>query len=124
MAARKKPQLKIQDTTLRHLWLAGLGLAESARRGSLSAANEAADRLDELKARAGLMAAETQANVRDGFATAREQGGTRASQFSAEVEARLAPVLAKLGLQPAQAPRARKSTRKPAARRKAGQANT
>lgn len=117
MATRKKPAPKTRDTTLRHLWLAGLGAVESARRGSLAAANDAADRLEGLKKRAGLMAAETQSTVRSGLAAAREQGGTRAGRLSAEVEARLAPVLVKLGLAPAHAPRPRKTTRKSAAKR-------
>lgn len=117
MAARKNEKLKIQDTTLRHLWLAGLGVAESARRESIKAANDAAERFDVLKKRAGTLADETQVNVREGIASVREQGGTRASQFSAEVEARLAPVLVKLGLKPAAAKRPRKTTRKTAAKR-------
>lgn len=119
MAARKNENLKIQDTTLRHLWLAGLGAAESARRESMKAANDAVARLDVLKKRAGTLADETQANVREGIASVREQGETRASQFSAEVEARLAPVLAKLGLAPAGKTGARKKTRKTAAKRTA-----
>ncbi len=119
MAARKNDKLKIQDTTLRHLWLAGLGVAESARRESIKVANDATARLDVLKKRAGTLADATQANVREGIVSVREQGGTRASQFSAEVEARLAPVLAKLGLTPAGSKRARKTTRKPATKRTA-----
>ena len=119
MAARKNEKLKIQDTTLRHLWLAGLGVAGSARRESMKAANDAAARLDMLKKRAGTLADETQANVREGIANVREQGGTRASQFSAEVESRLAPVLEKLGLTPAGAKRPRKTTRKTAGKRAA-----
>lgn len=134
MATRSKPGLKIQDTTLRHLWLAGLGVAESARRASLVVASEASEKLDSLKKRAGLVAAETQASVLDGITSVREQGSTRASQFSADVEARLVPVLVKLGLKPARAPRARNSqvkssakrtpaaSRKPVAKRKAGNA--
>ncbi len=117
MAAKKNEKLKIQYTTLRHLWLAGLGVAESARRESIKAANGAAARFDVLKTRAGTLADETRVNMREGFANVREQGGTRASQFSAEVEARLAPVLAKLA--PAAATRPRNTTRKTAAKRAA-----
>jgi len=120
MAARKNEKLKIQDTTLRHLWLAGLGVAQSARRESIKAANDAAARFDVLKKRAGTLADETQANVREGIANVREKGGNRASQFSAEVEARLAPVLAKLGLTPAGATRSgKKTTRKTSSKRTA-----
>lgn len=119
MAARKNANLKIQDTTLRHLWLAGLGVAESTRRESMKAANDAVARFDLLKKRAGSLADETQANVREGFASVREQGETRASQFSAEVETRLAPILAKLGLAPTGNTRARKKTRKTATKRTA-----
>lgn len=118
MAVKKKTTRKVQDTTLRHLWLACIGVAATARREAGKAADT---RLASLKQRASKIAGQAEANVRGGIASVREQGGTRASQFSAEVETRLAPVLAKLGLKPkpAQASHARKNTRKTPAKRAA-----
>ncbi len=119
MAVKKKTTRKVQDTTLRHLWLACIGVASTARREAGKAANDASTRVASLKQRASELAGQAQANVRGGIASVREQGETRASQFSAEVETRLAPVLAKLGInpQPAKASRARKATKKAPAKR-------
>ena len=99
MATRKKIKPK-QETTLRHVWLAGLGVVAIARRETLNAANDAAARVGALKKKAGKLADEAQNNVRDGIASARVQGEAKVGQFSADVEARLAPVLVKLGLKP------------------------
>jgi hypothetical protein len=112
MAAKKKTTPKSQETTLRHVWLAGLGLVAVARRETLNAANDAVAKVEAFKQQAGKLAGETQANVRDGIASVREQGEARVGQFSAEVESRLAPVLVKLGLKPK--PAAKKRGRKPA----------
>lgn len=121
MAAKKKTktQSRTQETTLRHLWLAGLGAIAVVRRETRNAANDAAAKVESLKQQAGKLANEAQANVRGGIASVREQGEAKASQFSADVEARLAPVLVKLGLKPKakQASRGRKPTRKTAAKR-------
>ena len=48
MAAKKKTASKAQETTLRHLWLAGLGLVAVARREASTAANDAASRVESL----------------------------------------------------------------------------
>ena len=121
MAAKKKTktQSKAQETTFRHLWLAGLGAIAVARRETRSAVNDAVARVESLKQQAGTLANEAQANVRSGFASVREQGEAKASQFSADVEARLAPVLVKLGLKPKakKASRGRKPAKKAAAKR-------
>lgn len=119
MAAKKKTKSKVQETTLRHLWLAGLGAAAVARRETVNAANDAIAKAVSLKKQAGKLADEAQANVLGGIASVREQGEAKASQFSAEVEARLAPVLVKLGLKPApkKATRRRKPVKKAAAKR-------
>ena len=112
MAAKKKTTPKSQETTLRHVWLAGLGLVAVARRETLNAANDAVAKVEAFKQQAGKLAGETQANVRGGIASVREQGEARVGQFSADVESRLAPVLVKLGLKPK--PAAKKRGRKPA----------
>lgn len=126
MAARKKTTAKTQETTLRHLWLAGLGLAAIARRETLNAANDAVAKVESFKKQAEKLANETQANVRGGIASVREQGEAtvgqfeaKVGQFSAEVEARLAPVLVKLGLKPdgGKTKRTRKTVKKAVAKR-------
>ncbi len=119
MAAKKKTTLKAQDTTLRHLWLAGLGALSVLRRETLNTANDTAAKVEAFKQQAGQLANEAQANVRDGIALMREQSEAKVGQFSAEVEARLAPVLVKLGLKPKtpKAARARKASKKIAAKR-------
>ena len=111
MATKKKTPSKAQETNLRHAWLAGLGLVAIARRETLNAANEATTRIAALKQQAGKLADEAQSNVRDGIACAREQGEARVGQFSAEVEARLAPVLVKLGLKPKPKSKSKRATR-------------
>ena len=123
MAAKKKTrtQSKAQETTLRHLWLAGLGAVAVVRRETRNLVDDAVARVESLKQQAGTLANDAQANVRGGIASVREQGEAKASQFSAEVEARLAPVLVKLGLKPKpkskRATRSRKPVGKTAAKR-------
>lgn len=121
MAAKKKTrtQSKAQETTLRHLWLAGLGAVAVVRRETRNLVDDAVARVESLKQQAGTLANDAQANVRGGIASVREQGEAKASQFSADVEARLAPVLAKLGLKPKakKASRGRKPSKKAAAKR-------
>ena len=116
MAAKKKTRSKVQETTLRHLWLAGLGVVAVARREALNAANDAAAKVESLKKQAARLAEEAQANVLGSLSTVREQGEAKASQFSADVEARLAPVLVKLGLKP-KATRGRKPAKKVVSKR-------
>jgi hypothetical protein len=114
MAAKKKTRTRsrAQETTFRHLWLAGLGALAVTRRETHQAVDDALARVGSLKRQAGKLANDTQANVRVGIASVR--GQAKASQFSAEVETRLAPVLAKLGLKPGatKVARDRKSARK------------
>lgn len=117
MPVKKKSRAKRPEPTLRHVWLAGLGLVAVARREAATAANDAAARVFALRQQAGKLVSDTQANVLGGIASVREQGEARVGQFSADVEARLAPVLSKLGLKPARKPakpRARKAAAKKA----------
>lgn len=100
MATVKRKTRAAKETTLRHLWLAGLGLVAFARRGSLDAAGRAVERADALQRRAQRFVRETRGNVRAQLDNVRGQVEPRVVKFSAEVETRLAPVLDKLGLKP------------------------
>ncbi|MEI2430303.1 hypothetical protein RDV84_17470 [Lysobacter yananisis] len=106
-------------TTLRHLWLAGLGLAAVARREALAGAGRAAGQVEALQRRVREAASDARGNVVDGIENVRGQVEPKVVQFSAEVEARLAPVLDKLGLKGQRKPRAQRKGRKPAAKSKA-----
>jgi hypothetical protein len=113
MAIVKRKPRAANQTTFRHVWLAGLGLVAVTRRQAVAAparlaaqAEAAQRRMQELVGNAG--------------AGVREQVEPRVVRFSAEVEARLAPVLDKLGLKPhgrRSARNARKTTGKSQARR-------
>lgn len=130
MAAKKTPR-KTPEPTLRHVWLAGLGLVAVARREARAAVAETGQRIDAARQQAATFASTAQRDVLGRLADVREQGEARVVQFSADVEAGLEPVLVKLGLKkptrkttrtrkpaPARAKTARKpAARKPAARR-------
>ncbi len=108
MTARKKtaPRAKAPEPNLRHVWLAGLGAVAIARR-------RGAERLATAKQDIERIARRAQATLRD----VRTQGGAGVERFSADVEARLAPVLEKLGLGAGRS--VPKGRRKPAAAKQA-----
>ncbi|MEG3788635.1 phasin family protein [Lysobacter sp. CCNWLW3] len=114
MATVKRKTRAAKETTLRHLWLAGLGLVAIARRGGFDAAGRAVERADALQRRAQKLVRQTRENLRAQLDSVRGQVEPRVVKFSAEVETRLAPVLDKLGLKP----KAQRKTRKPAAKAK------
>lgn len=93
MSTKKKPSTKAQrpQPSLRHAWLAGLGVLVIARRQASAGADSARQGLERI-------ARQAQASVRHSLDAVRAQGQSRVGQFSAEVEARLAPVLGKFGL--------------------------
>lgn len=143
MATVKRNSRPAKETTLRHLWLAGLGLVAIARREGFDAAGRAVEGADRLQRRASRFVAQARQNVRAQLDGVRGQVEPQVLKFSAEVERRLAPVLDKLGLapkaqrparkgkkgkaQPRKAakpakPAARRGARKPAARRGARKA--
>ncbi|KLD74334.1 hypothetical protein FZ025_01535 [Xanthomonas hyacinthi] len=98
MATKKRSTSAPRPETLapRHLWLAGLGLLSLTRKRALAAAADAASGANTLKALVAQLADDAEASVREGAAALRGQ----VQPLSAEVEARLQPVLVKLGLQP------------------------
>ena len=115
--AAKKTRRKTPEPTLRHVWLAGLGLIAVARREAVGAANDALGKLQAARRQAEAMAGQAQRDVLERLADVREHGEASVERFSADVETRLQPVLAKLGLkQQARKPAAR-SRKKPAAKR-------
>ena len=115
MAVSKKKSTA-NETTVRHLWLAGLGLVAVTRKEAIATAGWVSSGLGALKLRVERGAADAQANVRHGLEGVREQVEPKVAQFSAEVESRLAPVLVKFGLKPLVKAR---NTRKPAAKKTA-----
>ncbi|WP_334179990.1 hypothetical protein [Pseudoxanthomonas sp.] len=117
MAAKKQTR-KTPEPTLRHVWLAGLGLIAVARRETLGAAAEAVGKLQAVREQAEALAGQAQRDALARLANAREQGEASVERFSADVEARLQPVLAKLGLKkPARTKAAPRARKKPAAKR-------
>jgi hypothetical protein len=115
-AVKRKKPVAANETTLRHLWLAGLGLAVIARREALAGAGRAAGRVEALQQRVRDLASDARRNVRGGIENVRDQVEPKVIKFSADVEARLAPVLDKLGLKSGK-PRSQRKSRKPAAKK-------
>lgn len=118
--AVSKRKSTANETTARHLWLAGLGLLAVSRKQAIATAGRVFDEIGALKQRVERGAADAQANVRHGIHGVRGQveptlAKFRVAQFSAEVESRLAPVLAKLGLKPHA--KAQRKSRKPTAKK-------
>ena len=114
-APRKKTTTKIEPN-LRHAWLASLGLLVAARRESKAAAQRAATKAETAIADARKAVKRAEADLRGGIEGVRDQVQPKVVKFSSDVEARLAPVLDKLGLKSKQKRTARK-TRKPVAKK-------
>ena len=114
-APRKKTTTKVEPN-LRHVWLASLGLLVAARRESKAAAQRATAKAEVAIADARKAVRRAEADLRGGIEGVRDQVQPKVMKFSGEVEARLAPVLDKLGLKSKQKRTARK-TRKPAAKK-------
>lgn len=113
MAISKNKPRATNETTLRHVWLAGLGLVAVARKEAVGAANRLMGEAGMLKRRVERSTAGAQANFAEGIDSVRGQVEPMLAQFSAEVESRLAPVLVKLGLRA----KPLRKTRKPAAKK-------
>ena len=115
-AVKRKKQAAASETTLRHVWLAGLGLAVIARREAIAGAGRAAGRVEALQQRVRDLASDARSNVRGGIENVRDQVEPKVIKFSSDVEARLAPVLDKLGLKSGKA-RGQRKARKPVAKK-------
>jgi len=116
--ATRKPQVAALDPTPRHLWLASLGMLVAARRESKAAAQRVTRRIENTVADARYALRRAEAGVRAGVDGVRSQVEPKVACISNEVEARLAPIVAKLGLAP-KAKRAARKTRKTAAKKPA-----
>ena len=114
-APRKKTTAKVEPN-LRHVWLASLGLLVAARRESKAAAQRATAKAEGAIADARQAVKRAEADLRGGIDSVRDQVRPKVVRLSSEVEARLAPVLDKLGLKPKQKRTVRKG-RKPAAKK-------
>ena len=108
--ATRKTQAAALEPTPRHLWLAGLGMLVAARRESKAVAQRAAGRLEATLADARYALRRAEADLRAGVDGVRSQVEPTMQKLGGDVEARLAPIVAKLGL----APTPVRKTRKPA----------
>jgi len=93
-----KQSRETREISLRHVWLASLGAAVVTRREARNAVETAVDGAGKLRSRAIRLAAGAGAIARGSLMTVREQVEPKIGRFGAGVEARLAPVLEKIGL--------------------------
>ena len=103
---------------MRHLWLASLGALVVVRRESKGVMQRAAAGVENAGARLRKRARSAEADLRSGIADVRGQVQPKMMKLSSDVEARLAPIVDKLGLDKfglkATAKRAPRKGRKPA----------
>ena len=117
---RKKPVRKTAarspslDATPRHLWLASLGLLVAGRREGRHLLLQAQAKAATAAVDARKAVRQAEAGLRGGLGTVRQQVEPKVQSLGAEVEARLAPIVAKLGLKPAGKRAARKARKAPA----------
>jgi hypothetical protein len=113
--ARKKTTGKtapsIPTATPRHLWLAGLGLASIARKQSMAAASEAADRVCEARRQATAAVDQAQSDLIAAAGELRTRLEAGAAQLGSTLETTLSPLVAKF--KPAKAKRTVRRGRKP-----------
>lgn len=117
---RKKPVRKTAarspslDATPRHLWLASLGLLVASRREGRHLLQQAQAKAATAADDARKAVRQAEAGLRGGLGTVRQQVEPKVQSLGAEVEARLAPIVAKLGLKPAGKRAPRKARKAPA----------
>jgi hypothetical protein len=110
--ATRKTQAAALEPTPRHLWLASLGVLVAARRESKAVAKRAAGKVEATIADARYALRRAEADLRAGVDGVRSQVQPKVQKLSHDVEARLAPIVAKLGLKPKAARKARKPATK------------
>lgn len=106
--ATRKTQAAALEPTPRHLWLASLGALVAARRESKAAVQRAATKVENTIADARYAIRRAEADIRSNIDGVRSQVEPKVAKFSSEVEVRLAPIVAKLGLKP----KAKRTSRK------------
>ncbi|WP_374384164.1 hypothetical protein [Thermomonas sp.] len=117
---RKKPVRKTAarspslDATPRHLWLASLGLLVAGRREGRHLLRQAQAKAATAADDARKAIRQAEAGLRGGLGNVRQQVEPKVQSLGAEVEARLAPIVAKLGLKPAGKRTPRKARKAPA----------
>ena len=111
----RKTQAAALEPTPRHLWLASLGALVAVRRESKAAVQRAASKVENAVADARYAIRRAESDLRAGVDGVRGQVAPKMACISGEVEARLAPIVAKLGLKP-KARRAPRKGRKTAAK--------
>ena len=117
---RKKPVRKTAarspslDATPRHLWLASLGLLVAGRREGRHLLQQAQAKAATAADDACKAVRQAEAGLRGSLGTVRQQVEPKVQSLGAEVEARLAPIVAKLGLKPAGKRAPRKARKAPA----------
>lgn len=117
---RKKPVRKTAarspslDATPRHLWLASLGLLVAGRREGRHLLQQAQAKAATAADDARKAVRQAEAGLRGSLGTVRQQVEPKVQSLGAEVEARLAPIVAKLGLKPAGKRAPRKARKAPA----------
>lgn len=104
MVAKKRTAPQSHQTTLRHLWLASLGLAAVARREAAGLPQRVLAGASQLQHDAAARLGDVGGGLHQGLATARAQVEPKVVEISNAVERRLAPVLVKFGLKPAPRP--------------------
>lgn len=117
---RKKPVRKTAarspslDATPRHLWLASLGLLVAGRREGRHLLQQAQAKAATAADDARKAVRQAEAGLRGSLGTVRQQVEPKVQSLGAEVEARLAPIVAKLGLKSAGKRAPRKARKAPA----------
>ena len=110
--APRETQAAALDPTPRHLWLASLGMLVAARRESRLVAKRAASKVEATIADARYALRRAEADLRASVDGVRSQVEPKMHKLSGDVEARLAPIVAKLGLKPKPTRKTRKSVAK------------
>ena len=110
------------EPTARHVWLASLGTLVAVRRESKTVAQRVVTGMKDAAARLRRSARNIETDLRDGVTSMRGQVQPTMMKLSSDVEARLAPIVDKLGLDKfgmAKTKRATRKGRKPAAKKAA-----
>ena len=105
------------DTTARHLWLAGLGLAVIARRQGVAAADALARRASGARRQAADAVVDSRNSLTDAALALRAQVEAGAGDAFGRIESAVAPLVERFGR--GKSRRATRRTRKPTAKKKA-----